>query len=70
MSERSELWHRETEMNIFQGSMPRFSETIIVWSVEGGGSLLMGHPVVKNQICSISRERVQLMFINCKEFLQ
>ena len=32
----SEIGHRETWMNIFQGSMRRLSETIIVWSVEGG----------------------------------
>ena len=31
-------------MNIFQGSIHRLSETITVWSVEGG-AMLMGHPV-------------------------
>ena len=31
-------------MNIFQGSIHRLSETVIVWSVEGG-CMLMGHPV-------------------------
>ena len=52
MSERSEIWHGETWMNIFQGGMPRLCETITVWSEEG--AMLMGHPVYSPLKKSIS----------------
>ena len=41
-------------MNIFQGSTHRLSETITVWSVEGGGAMLMGHSVHYKLIKEIS----------------
>ena len=46
MSQTSEISNRETSINIFQGSIHRLFEAITSLSMEGG-SLLMGHPVVK-----------------------
>ena len=47
MSQRSEIWHRETSINLFEGSIHRLFETITVWAVKGG-AILMDCPVHKS----------------------
>ena len=65
MSERSEICHRETQMNIFQGSIYRLFETITVWAVEGG-AILMDHPVM---ILNCSQLNLNLLSFKLNLFL-
>ena len=47
MLRRSEIWHRETWINIFEGSNLILVNIITVYSVEGEvGYILMDHPLI------------------------
>ena len=55
MSQRSEILHRDTLINIFQRIIYRLHEAITVWAVEGGGAILSDHPVSKLYIFTLMK---------------
>ena len=50
MSYRSEIRYRETEINIFKGSIRGLLGTLTFLSWEGGGGYVKGTPHISNSI--------------------